>query len=96
MVVQPDQENCKDYEDDDEEEEKEEEGTLDQTAFTKADDNSSLSDSLDTQDSVVRTFDPASIQVKEFNLLWRLAAFCTGARFAKKYQELFCLTKIFT
>ncbi|XP_037777342.1 inter-alpha-trypsin inhibitor heavy chain H4-like [Penaeus monodon] len=63
VVVQPDQENCKDYEDDDEEEEKEEEGTLDQTAITKADDNSSLSDSLDTQDSVVRTFDPASIQV---------------------------------
>lgn len=68
MVVQPDQENCKDYEDDDEEEEVEE-GTLDQTAVPKMDDNSSLSDSLDTQDSVVRVFDPASIQVKELILL---------------------------
>lgn len=69
VVVQPDQENCKDYEDDDEEEEVEE-GTLDQTAVPKMDDNSSLSDSLDTQDSVVRVFDPASIQVVSNDEEW--------------------------
>ncbi|XP_042864151.1 inter-alpha-trypsin inhibitor heavy chain H4-like [Penaeus japonicus] len=69
VVVQPDQENCKDYEDDEEEEE-EEEATLDQTAVTKTDDNSSFSDSLDTQDSVVRTFDPASIQVVSNDEEW--------------------------
>lgn len=34
------------------------------------DDNSSLSDSLDTQDSVVRVFDPASIQVVSNDEEW--------------------------
>ncbi|XP_063586568.1 inter-alpha-trypsin inhibitor heavy chain H3-like [Penaeus indicus] len=71
VVVQPDQENCKDYEDDDEEEEKEEEATIDQTAITKTVDNSSFSDSLDTQDSVVRSFDAASIQVVSNDEEWQ-------------------------
>ncbi|XP_069160635.1 inter-alpha-trypsin inhibitor heavy chain H4 isoform X3 [Procambarus clarkii] len=62
VVVQPDQEKCKDYEDDDEEDKKIEDTT---PAVKHLDeDNSSITGALDPQDSVVHAFDPASIQVR--------------------------------
>lgn len=58
VVVQPDRENCKDYEEDDEDEEDE---SIRQSAPSA--DSSNYTSSLDSQDSVARGFNPASIQV---------------------------------
>ncbi|XP_069937311.1 inter alpha-trypsin inhibitor, heavy chain 4-like isoform X1 [Cherax quadricarinatus] len=59
VVVQPDQENCKDYEDDDDEEEEWREEIS--KPREKMDDGNS---SLDPHDSIVNAFDPSTIQVR--------------------------------
>ncbi|XP_064080416.1 inter-alpha-trypsin inhibitor heavy chain H4-like isoform X2 [Macrobrachium nipponense] len=63
VVVQPDKENCKDYEDDEEEEEAEDQHALTPPEEEMTDGNGSVSVNLDPQDSVVRSFNPKSIQV---------------------------------
>lgn len=63
MVVQPDKENCKDYEEDDAEEEEQESVDTRQRADAPAG-TFNATTSLDSQDSVHRRFNPASIQVR--------------------------------
>ncbi|KAK7066748.1 hypothetical protein SK128_026320 [Halocaridina rubra] len=62
VVVQPDHENCKDYEDDEEEDE-EEKDQQSSAVNGSVDNNGTQTVSLDTQDSIVRSFNPESIQV---------------------------------
>lgn len=62
VVVQPDKENCKDYEEDDAEEEEQESVDTRQRADAPAG-TFNATTSLDSQDSVHRRFNPASIQV---------------------------------
>ncbi|KAG7169134.1 Inter-alpha-trypsin inhibitor heavy chain H4-like 2, partial [Homarus americanus] len=63
VVVQPDQENCKDYEDDEKEEDDNISEDWPDTIDILEDSNSSIAGPLDPQDSVVHVFDPKSIQV---------------------------------
>lgn len=61
VVVQPDRENCKDYEEDDEDEEEE---SVRQKSQAPSPDTVNYTSFLDSQDSVARGFNPASIQVR--------------------------------
>ncbi|XP_068237881.1 inter-alpha-trypsin inhibitor heavy chain H4-like isoform X2 [Palaemon carinicauda] len=64
VVVQPDKENCKDYEDDEEEEEEEEDKhALAPYEEDLGDEDGSVSVELDPHDSIGRVFNPKSIQV---------------------------------
>ncbi|XP_071532832.1 inter alpha-trypsin inhibitor, heavy chain 4-like isoform X4 [Panulirus ornatus] len=63
VVVQPDQENCKDYEDDEDESEDVEIDLQKDKMVDFKDVNDSMSVSLRSQDSVIRVFDPAKIKL---------------------------------
>lgn len=63
VVVQPDKENCKDYEEDDTDEDESSDTRHKDPSADPSPDTINYTASLDSQDSVARGFNPASIQV---------------------------------